>query len=143
MYERATTGVLNKNLLLYFSYADFEEGRMKYEKVHTIYQKILDIEDVDPTLVCNITLSYQYYYYCWWVLCHCCKTHNESLNEMVSMSLLNLKSLVAFLSQFPLRYNNKIQTEAHHLGNPKSFCSLSFFNFLFFWSVSVYGLYLI
>jgi hypothetical protein len=53
MYERATMGALSKNFLLYFAYADFEESRMKYEKVHTVYQKILDIEDVDPTLVCN------------------------------------------------------------------------------------------
>lgn len=38
-------------MLLYFTYADFEETRVKYEKVHTIYQRLLDIEDIDPTLV--------------------------------------------------------------------------------------------
>lgn len=51
VYENAITGVLGKNMLLFFAYADFEETRVKYEKVHTIYQRILDIEDIDPTLV--------------------------------------------------------------------------------------------
>lgn len=49
--ERATNGVLNRNPLLYFAYADFEEGRMKYEKVHQMYNKLVAIQDVDPTLV--------------------------------------------------------------------------------------------
>jgi hypothetical protein len=40
-------------MLLYFAYADFEETRMKYEKVHQIYQRILELEDLDPTLVRN------------------------------------------------------------------------------------------
>ena len=51
------TGVLGKNMLLFFAYADFEETRVKYEKVHSIYQRILDIEDIDPTLVRNETKS--------------------------------------------------------------------------------------
>lgn len=51
MYERAISGVLCKNMLLYFAYCDFEEARVKYEKVHTIYQKLLEVEDIDPTLV--------------------------------------------------------------------------------------------
>lgn len=32
MYERAIH-VLKENMMLYFAYADYEEGRMKYEKV--------------------------------------------------------------------------------------------------------------
>jgi len=40
-------------MLLFFAYADFEETRVKYEKVHSIYQRFLDIEDSDPTLVRN------------------------------------------------------------------------------------------
>ncbi|XP_063696707.1 protein suppressor of forked [Culicoides brevitarsis] len=48
--ERAISGVLSRNSLLYFAYADFEEGRMKYEKVHQMYQKFLEISDIDPTL---------------------------------------------------------------------------------------------
>lgn len=48
--ERATNGVLSRNMLLYFAYADFEEGRMKYEKVHQMYNKFLSIPDIDPTL---------------------------------------------------------------------------------------------
>lgn len=51
MFERATSTLLSKNMLLYFAHADFEEGRVKYEKVHQIYQKFLDIPDIDPTLV--------------------------------------------------------------------------------------------
>ncbi|XP_064627330.1 cleavage stimulation factor subunit 3-like [Lineus longissimus] len=51
MYERAITTLLKENMLLYFAYADFEESRMKYEKVHSIYKKLLAIEFVDPTLV--------------------------------------------------------------------------------------------
>lgn len=51
MFERATNTLLSKNMLLYFAHADFEEGRVKYEKVHQIYQKFLDIPDIDPTLV--------------------------------------------------------------------------------------------
>ena len=27
------------------------QGRLKYEKVHTIYKRYIDIEDHDPTLV--------------------------------------------------------------------------------------------
>lgn len=51
--ERATMvgGGLHKNMLLYFAHADFEEGRLKYDKVHQIYNKYIDIPDVDPTLV--------------------------------------------------------------------------------------------
>lgn len=51
MYDRAISGVLCKNMLLYFAYCDFEETRVKYEKVHSVYQKLLEVEDVDPTLV--------------------------------------------------------------------------------------------
>ncbi|CAG9770173.1 unnamed protein product [Ceutorhynchus assimilis] len=50
VFERATSSLLNRNMLLYFAYADYEEGRMKYEKVHQIYSKYLDIKDIDPTL---------------------------------------------------------------------------------------------
>ncbi|KAJ8688604.1 hypothetical protein QAD02_024399 [Eretmocerus hayati] len=50
MFERATSTLLSRNMLLYFAHADFEEGRVKYEKVHNIYQKFIDIPDIDPTL---------------------------------------------------------------------------------------------
>lgn len=50
VYERATASLLKKNMLLYFAYADFEEGRLKYEKVHQIYGRFLEIPDIDPTL---------------------------------------------------------------------------------------------
>lgn len=49
--ERAINGVLSRNSLLYYAYADFEEGRMKYEKVHQLYNKFVSIPDTDPTLV--------------------------------------------------------------------------------------------
>lgn len=48
--ERAISGVLSRNALLYFAYADFEEGRLKYDKVHSIYNKFIAIPDIDPTL---------------------------------------------------------------------------------------------
>lgn len=51
IYERAITTLMKSNMLLFFAYADFEEGRMKYEKVHTIYKRLLAMQDVDPTLV--------------------------------------------------------------------------------------------
>ncbi|XP_003741616.1 cleavage stimulation factor subunit 3 [Galendromus occidentalis] len=50
MYERAVSGLLSKCQLLYFAYADFEEGRNNHEKVHTIYNRLIEIQDVDPTL---------------------------------------------------------------------------------------------
>ncbi|CAG9829606.1 unnamed protein product [Diabrotica balteata] len=50
MFERATSTLLSKNMLLYFAYADYEEGRLKYEKVHQIYNKYLETSDIDPTL---------------------------------------------------------------------------------------------
>lgn len=49
--DRAINGPLCRNALLYFAYADFEEGRLKYDKVHQIYNKFTSIPDVDPTLV--------------------------------------------------------------------------------------------
>lgn len=51
MFERATSTTLKNSMLLYFAYADFEEGRLKYDKVHQIYGRFLEIQDVDPTLV--------------------------------------------------------------------------------------------
>lgn len=59
IYERAITTILNKNMLLYFAYADFEEGRSRYEKVHNIYTRLLDIPDINPTLV-NQYISFDY-----------------------------------------------------------------------------------
>ncbi|XP_077493007.1 cleavage stimulation factor subunit su(f) isoform X2 [Amblyomma americanum] len=50
IYDRATTTLLRKNTLLYFAYADFEESRMKHDKVHQIYNKFIEIPDIDPTL---------------------------------------------------------------------------------------------
>lgn len=49
--DRAINGVLSRNALLYFAYADFEEGRMKYDKVHQMYNKFISVQDIDPTLV--------------------------------------------------------------------------------------------
>ncbi|XP_051824428.1 cleavage stimulation factor subunit 3-like [Antechinus flavipes] len=51
IYERAISTVLKRNMLLYFAYADYEESRMKFEKVHIIYSRLLAIKDIDPTLV--------------------------------------------------------------------------------------------
>jgi len=50
LYEKATSNFLKNNLLLHFAYADFEESRKRYQKVHNIYEKLLR-EDIDHTLV--------------------------------------------------------------------------------------------
>nr|CAG4649981.1 EOG090X026K [Sida crystallina] len=50
MYERAINGPLSQNALLYFAYADYEESRIKYDKVHQIYDKYLEQNDIDPSL---------------------------------------------------------------------------------------------
>ncbi|KAL3882786.1 hypothetical protein ACJMK2_029149 [Sinanodonta woodiana] len=50
LYERAITTVMKTNMLLYFAYADFEESRMKYDKVHSIYKRYIQIQEIDPTL---------------------------------------------------------------------------------------------
>lgn len=51
VYERATTTLLKENILLHFAYADFEESRNKKDKVLMIYNKILEAQSIDPTLV--------------------------------------------------------------------------------------------
>ena len=61
LYERATTGLLKKSMLLYFAYADFEEQQMKLDKVHQIYLKYLEIQDIDPTLV-SLYFKVNYYF---------------------------------------------------------------------------------
>lgn len=58
--ERAISGVLSRNALLYFAYADFEEGRMKYDKVHQMYNKFISIPDIDPTLVGHLNNRFNY-----------------------------------------------------------------------------------
>jgi len=50
LFERAVSGVMKKCALLYFTYADFEEQNMKFEKVHKIYTDFLAVESIDPTL---------------------------------------------------------------------------------------------
>ena len=42
--------MLNKCALLYFTFADFEESNMNFEKVHKIYEDFLTVQDIDPTL---------------------------------------------------------------------------------------------
>lgn len=51
IYERSINGPMSHNSLLYFAYADYEEGRIKYDKAHQIYTKYLEQHDIDPTLV--------------------------------------------------------------------------------------------
>uniref|UniRef100_F1KXJ8 Cleavage stimulation factor subunit 3 n=1 Tax=Ascaris suum TaxID=6253 RepID=F1KXJ8_ASCSU len=50
LFERAIGGLLKDSQLLFFAYADFEEERMKYDNVRKIYDKLLAIEQADPTL---------------------------------------------------------------------------------------------
>lgn len=66
VYERATSTLLSKNMLLYFAHADYEESRLKYDKVHQIYQKYLDMPDIDPTLVSSYHLAVNFIFRkCW------------------------------------------------------------------------------
>ena len=58
IYERAISGPLRKNQLLYFAYADFEESRLRYPEVHKIYQRYIEMEDIDPTLVSYHDIPY-------------------------------------------------------------------------------------
>jgi len=50
IHERAINSLMKKNMLIYFAYADFEEGRMKHDKVHQVYKKLIAVEEVNPTL---------------------------------------------------------------------------------------------
>jgi cleavage stimulation factor subunit 3 len=60
--DRAINGVMSRNALMYFTFTDFEEGRLKYEKVHQMYNKFLSIPDIDPTLVsnCGVPAAFSY-----------------------------------------------------------------------------------
>lgn len=50
VYERATSGPLKQSTLLHFAHADYEESRLHYNKVHQVYTRYLDMEEIDPTL---------------------------------------------------------------------------------------------
>lgn len=50
IYERATSGPLKHSTLLHFAHADYEESRLHYVKVHQVYTRYLDMQDIDPTL---------------------------------------------------------------------------------------------
>ncbi|EDO40717.1 predicted protein [Nematostella vectensis] len=50
LYEKAISGLMHNNLLVYFAYADFEEGRMRFQQAKEIYEKYIALENVDPTL---------------------------------------------------------------------------------------------
>ncbi|CAD6192040.1 unnamed protein product [Caenorhabditis auriculariae] len=50
LFERAINGLMKESKLLYYAYADFEEQRMKFDNVKKIYDKIIAIDHIDPTL---------------------------------------------------------------------------------------------
>ncbi len=50
MYEKLIKGPMSNNMLVYFAYADFEESRQNYQKVSQIYDKLLEIKDINPSL---------------------------------------------------------------------------------------------
>jgi len=51
MYERLTSkGPMSTNVLVYFTYADYEESRLNYQKVSQIYDKLISIKEIDPSL---------------------------------------------------------------------------------------------
>jgi cleavage stimulation factor subunit 3 len=51
LYNRATTLSLPNSLLLHFAFADFEESRLKFDKAEAIYKKLLQRNEIQPTLV--------------------------------------------------------------------------------------------
>lgn len=50
MYERLIKGPMANNMLVYFAYSDYEESRLNYQKVSQIYDKLLEIKEIDPSL---------------------------------------------------------------------------------------------
>lgn len=50
LFDRAISGLMKHSQLLYFAYADFEEERMKFDNVKKIYDNLLAIDHIDPTL---------------------------------------------------------------------------------------------
>ncbi|KAI6184025.1 Suf domain-containing protein [Aphelenchoides bicaudatus] len=50
LYEKAISGLMKDSPILYFSYADFEEERRNFDKAKAIYNRLLEREDVNPTL---------------------------------------------------------------------------------------------
>ncbi|CAJ0945592.1 unnamed protein product, partial [Mesorhabditis belari] len=52
LYERAIgeKGLQKESQLLYFAYADYLEERMQFNEVKDVYNKVLEIKTIDPTL---------------------------------------------------------------------------------------------
>ncbi|KAL1245264.1 Cleavage stimulation factor subunit [Trichinella spiralis] len=50
LFERAVHSLKLNNMLLHFAYADFEEQRMKFDKTQVIYNRLVECNDVNPTL---------------------------------------------------------------------------------------------
>ncbi|KRZ69536.1 Cleavage stimulation factor subunit 3 [Trichinella papuae] len=50
LFERAVHSLKLNNMLLHFAYADFEEQRMKFDKAQVIYNRLIECNDVNPTL---------------------------------------------------------------------------------------------
>ncbi|CDW56910.1 cleavage stimulation factor subunit 3 [Trichuris trichiura] len=50
LFERAIGFVWKNNVLLHFAYADYEEERMRFDKVQSIYNRLLENSAIDPTL---------------------------------------------------------------------------------------------
>nr|CDJ96334.1 Suppressor of forked domain containing protein [Haemonchus contortus] len=50
LFDRAISGLMKHSQLLYFAYADFEEERMRFDNVKKIYDNLLAIDHIDPTL---------------------------------------------------------------------------------------------
>uniref|UniRef100_A0A914RGL1 Suppressor of forked domain-containing protein n=1 Tax=Parascaris equorum TaxID=6256 RepID=A0A914RGL1_PAREQ len=90
LFERAIGGLLKDSQLLFFAYADFEEERMKYDNVRKIYDKLLAIEQADPTLV-------SFYLF----RCNCFSNYSVKLLWNV---LFSLQNTATHFIRFPLHY---------------------------------------
>jgi hypothetical protein len=58
MYEKAISGLMKDSPILHFAYADFEEERRNFEKAKSIYNRLLEQQNINPTLVSYISLFY-------------------------------------------------------------------------------------
>lgn len=47
MFDRAVQGPMCRSLLLYFTYADFEESMKNYDAARSIYMRLLDVPGKD------------------------------------------------------------------------------------------------
>ena len=71
LYNRATSGLMKDTPLIHFAHADFEEAKQNYDLAKSIYDKLINFENSDPTLVsyCNMLYKLNNFYFFRLTLC--------------------------------------------------------------------------